>query len=123
TDTDHHLVFKFDSSGKFLLALGQADKPGPGDDQFDQPTYALVGPDEEIYVADGYGKNQRMVKLSPQGKFLHAWGKPGKEPGEFNSPHTMVFDSQGRLLVADRDNERIQIFDCEGSLLTILSGG
>ena len=77
TDIGHHVVFKFSPQGKLLLALGRSDKPGLGDDQFDQPTDVAFGPQGEIYVSDGYG-NSRVMKFASNGKFLTKWGKPGK---------------------------------------------
>lgn len=120
TCTEHHMVYKFDADGKLLLALGQIDKPGEGTDppQFDQPTDVAVGPQGEIYVADGYG-NSRMVKLSPEGKFLATWGSAGEAPGEFHAPHQVEVDTKGRVIVADRDNDRLQIFDGDGKLLEV----
>ena len=73
TDTDHHLVYKFDPEGDLLLALGQADKPGLETDQFNKPTDVGFGPDGEIYVTDGYG-NSRIMKFTAEGKFLSTWG-------------------------------------------------
>jgi DNA-binding beta-propeller fold protein YncE len=45
------------------------------------------------------------------------WGKPGSGPSEFDAPHGLAMDSQGRLFVSDRGNNRIQIFDQQGNLL------
>ena len=116
TDIGHHMVFKFSPKGKLLLALGQSDKPGTGDDQFNQPTDIAFGPKGEVYVSDGYG-NSRVMKFAPNGKFLAKWGRRGKENGEFHLPHSIVVDSKGRVLVGDRENDRIQIFDSEGTFL------
>jgi DNA-binding beta-propeller fold protein YncE len=49
---------------------------------------------------------------------LKAWGQKGTGPGEFNVPHSIVADSQGRLYVADRENNRIQIFDSNGDFIS-----
>jgi hypothetical protein len=57
------------------------------------------------------------VKFNKDGKFIKSWGKPGSAPGEFNAPHGIAFDSKGRLFVADRANNRLQIFDQDGKLL------
>jgi hypothetical protein len=42
---------------------------------------------------------------------MTSWGKHGKEPGEFDTPHGITLDSAGQVFVADRGNNRIQIFD------------
>jgi DNA-binding beta-propeller fold protein YncE len=57
-------------------------------------------------------------KFSPDGKLILSWGEPGKGIGQFIVPHSVVVDKQGRVLVADRHNNRIQIFDAGGKYLT-----
>ena len=57
------------------------------------------------------------MKFSKEGRFITAWGKRGSAPGELDTPHGLAFDSRGRLFVADRGNNRIQIFDQEGKFL------
>jgi DNA-binding beta-propeller fold protein YncE len=75
-----------------------------------------VAPSGEFYVSDGYG-NSRVVKFAKDGTFLKQWGKKGTAPGEFNLPHAIVLDGQGRVYVGDRENNRIQIFDADGRFL------
>jgi sugar lactone lactonase YvrE len=109
-------VFKFTRDGKLLMTLGTAGVSGDGPDTFNGPTDVAVAPNGDIFVSDGH-VNSRIVKFSPDGKFIKAWGKKGSGPGEFNLPHTMFFDSQGRLFVGDRSNKRIQIFDQDGNFI------
>jgi len=116
TDIGNHRVLKFDAEGKLLLALGKKGEPGEGPDRFNKPTDVAVGPGGEFYVTDGYG-NSRVAKFSREGKFLKQWGKKGSGPGEFDLPHAVVLDGQGRLYVGDRENDRIQVFDTEGRFL------
>jgi sugar lactone lactonase YvrE len=59
----------------------------------------------------------QILKFNKDGKFLMKWGKHGSAPGEFEVPHTLAFDSRGRLFVGDRANNRIQIFDQDGKYL------
>jgi DNA-binding beta-propeller fold protein YncE len=115
TDIGNHHVFKFDPRGKLLLKLGSG-KPGNAAGEFNKPTDVAFGPGGEFYVSDGYG-NSRVQKFSPHGGFIASWGQRGKQPGEFNLPHSIVIDSQGRILVGDRENNRIQVFDETGKLL------
>ncbi len=58
-----------------------------------------------------------MVKFSKEGKYLSSFGKKGNGPGELNGTHGIVFDSQGRMYIADRGNSRIQVFDENGKYL------
>jgi streptogramin lyase len=115
-----HQVFKFNPEGKVLLTLGKAGVFGDGRDVFNRPSDVLVAPNGDVFVADGHGgqSNARIVKFSKDGTFIKTWGKPGSSPGEFNVPHSLALDSQGRLFVADLQNKRIQIFDQEGRYLT-----
>jgi DNA-binding beta-propeller fold protein YncE len=115
TDIGHHRVMKFDPSGKMLLSLGTG-KPGTGTDEFDRPTDIAFGANGDVFVSDGYG-NSRVLKFSVAGRLLKTWGTRGKELGEFNLPHAIIMDSKGRLLVGDRENKRIQLFDAEGKAL------
>ncbi|HLI82424.1 MAG TPA: peptidyl-alpha-hydroxyglycine alpha-amidating lyase family protein [Bryobacteraceae bacterium] len=122
-DNGGNQVFKLDPEGKVLLTLGRKGVAGSGPDQFDAPTEAAVAPNGDIFVADGHSGggtatgNARIVKFDKNGKFLKAWGRKGMGPGEFDVPHTLAFDSQGRLFVGDRQNNRIQIFDQNGRFL------
>ena len=114
-------MLKFSPLGKLLLSLGTAHKPGSGLDQFNKPTDVAFGPADEVYISDGYG-NGRVVQFDARGKFVKTWGKPGDGPGEFDLPHSIKVDSRKRVLVADRENERIQVFSLDGVLLTIWKG-
>jgi sugar lactone lactonase YvrE len=114
-----HKVIKFSSEGKVLLTLGTPGVPGTDTSHFNQPSDVIVAPNGDIFVADGHGgdSNARIVKFDKTGKFLMTWGKKGSAPGEFDIPHGLEFDSQGRLFVADRNNNRIQIFDQQGKFI------
>jgi DNA-binding beta-propeller fold protein YncE len=114
-----HTVFKFSKDGKLLMTLGKPGIEGDGPDTFNRPTDIQVAPNGDIFVSDGHGgdSNARIVKFSKDGKFIKAWGKKGTGQGEFDTPHTLAMDSQGRLFVGDRANSRIQIFDQDGKFL------
>ena len=118
-DGKGHQVIKFSPEGKVLLALGKAGVAGDGPDTFNQPSDVVVGPNGDIFVADGHDENtnDRIVKFSKDGKFIKAWGKKGSAPGEFNTPHAIAMDSKGRIFVGDRGNNRIQIFDQDGNFI------
>ena len=117
--TQGHQVFKFNPDGKVLMTLGKAGVSGSGADLFDQPTDVLVAPDGTIFVTDSHrnGKNNRVVKLTRDGRYIKEWGTKGSGPGQISEPHTIAIDSQGRLFVGDRENNRIQIFDQEGTFI------
>jgi streptogramin lyase len=112
-------VFKLSPAGKVLMTLGKAGVAGEGPDTFNGPTDVVIARNGDIFVSDGHvaNSNGRVVKFSNDGKFIKTWGKKGSGPGEFDTPHSIAMDSRGRIFVADRGNNRIQIFDQEGRFL------
>ena len=114
-----HQVIKFSPDGKVLMRLGKAGVAGNDHDSFNMPSSVLVAPNGDIFVGDGHGgmSNNRIVKFDKTGKYLKEWGVKGSAPGQFDTPHTLAMDSQGRLFVGNRNNNRIDIFDQEGKFL------
>jgi sugar lactone lactonase YvrE len=112
-------VFKFSPDGRVLMTLGKAGVSGSGPDTFDQPTDVVVSPSGDIFVTDSHrnGLNNRVMKFAADGRFIKSWGKKGSGRGEISEPHTIAMDSRGRLFVGDRENNRIQIFDQDGTPL------
>jgi DNA-binding beta-propeller fold protein YncE len=113
-------VLKFSPDGKILMRLGTAGVAGPGLDVFDAPNAVLVAPNGDIFVAEGHAPtlgNSRILKFDKNGKFVKVVAKKGSGPGEFMEPHGLAMDSAGRLFVADRSNNRIQILDQEGKFI------
>jgi DNA-binding beta-propeller fold protein YncE len=115
-DAAGHVVYKMNQDGKEILRLGTRDVSGTSESTFNLPTDVGFAPNGDVYVSDGYG-GARVVKFSSSGRFLLQWGKRGTGPGEFGLPHNLVVDSQGRVYVTDRDNERVQVFDAAGKFL------
>src|SRR5262249_13688275 len=111
-------VYKFSPDGKLLLTLGE--KGGAASPKFFyQPNDVIVAPNGAIFVSEGHGAgNNRVMKFAADGKFIMEWGKLGTGPGEFDQPHGLAFDSKGRLYVADRNNNRIQVFDQNGKYIS-----
>ena len=115
-----HQIFKFSPDGKLLMTLG---KPGGArePDFFFQPNNMVIALDGSIFVAEGHssapGSTARVMKFTSDGKLVRSFGKLGKGPDEFDQPHALALDEQGRLFVGDRNNNRIQIFDQDFKLL------
>lgn len=120
-------VTKFSPDGKVLLVLGTPGKAGDPPNAFTEPNDVVIAPDGSIFVAEAHGAQfldaagpgaiGRISKFSPDGKFIKSFGSFGYGPGQFRGPHSLAFDSRGRLFVADRGNRRLQIFDQEGQHL------
>jgi DNA-binding beta-propeller fold protein YncE len=117
-DVAGHVVRKYTPDGKLLMVVGQEGKPGDNDshDAFNRPTNVAFAPNGDFYVSDGY-VNSRVVHFNKDGKYLGQWGRKGTGDGEFDLVHDIVLDKRNRLLVAERTNQRIQIFDLAGKLL------
>ena len=116
TDVGLHQVFKFDSAGNLLMALGEPGVPGEDAAHFNMPTDVAIASDGSFYVSDGY-RNSRITKLSEDGEFITSWGNKGTGAGQFDVPHSIALDSQGRVYIADRGNARIQIFGETGQFI------
>lgn len=117
-----HQVFKYSPDGKLLMTLGKpgGNQPGQAADvaSFYQPNNVLVAPDGDIFVAEGHGGyTSQILKFRKDGTYIKTIGKKGTGPVEFDQPHALAMDSQGRLFVADRSNNRIQILDQEGNFI------
>jgi len=115
-----HQVFKFSPEGELLLSLGRPGVPGEGHDTLNRPSDVAIAANGDIFVADGHSgmeTNMRIVKYAPDGSYIKEWGRKGSAPGELDGAHGLAFDSRGRLFVADRENNRVQIFDQDGNYI------
>ena len=129
-DDGNHTVRKFTPDGKQLMMLGT---PGVATDTgyvqekgissithggppFNRPTGVACAPNGDLYVSDGYG-NARVHRFSADGKLIQSWGEPGTGPGQFNLPHDIWVAPDERVFVADRENDRIQIFSLTGEFI------
>lgn len=129
TDDMDHTVRKFTPEGRLLLTIGRSGCPsdtgatsndfrticcaGP---PFHYPTNVAFAADGSLYVADGYG-NARVHKFSAEGQHLFSWGEPGDGPGQFRIPHGIAVGPDGTVVVADRENSRLQFFSPDGDFL------
>jgi peptidylamidoglycolate lyase len=121
TDAGAHQVLKFTHDGVLLTTLGEAGVARWDRTHFNRPTDVAFGAGGAVYVTDGY-ENQRVVRFAASGTYLGEWGRLGNQPGEFALPHAIAQQDQ-RLYVADRDNDRIVVFDSTGAFLRSWSPG
>lgn len=111
---DEHEVLKLTTEGRVVLTLGQRGRPAL-QAPFNHPADVAVAPNGDIYVADGYG-NSAVHRFTAEGRHLGSWGAPGAGRGQFTTPHGIWVDAGERVMVADRENNRVQLFSPEGDV-------
>ncbi len=132
-DNFDHTVRIFSPDGTLLRTLGEKDQPSDtgyvqgrtpvqhAGDPFNRVTNVALDSAGDLFIADGYG-NARVHKFSADGEHLFSWGEPGGGPGEFRLPHAIAVDEDDRVIVADRENSRVQVFSPKGEYLTEWTG-
>lgn len=117
-DSGSHEVTEHTPEGELLRTFGDREFPAPTfyGRPFNMPTGVAFGSDGGFYVADGYG-NRRVHRFGVDGSLLHSWGEAGSGPGQFAIVHFIAVDGQDRVYVADRENDRIQVFEQDGGFI------
>ena len=133
-DRNDQQILKYTPKGELLMTIGEkgyrsdtgADitdfgsngykQVTHGGEPFNMPAGIAVAPSGEIFIADGYA-NARVHKFTADGKLIKSWGGPGDGPGQFTLPHGACIDSKGRLLIADRENNRLQVVSQDGDFI------
>ena len=133
----HHRVMKFTREGKLLMTIGQYDKNAGSND-----TTLLGGPagiwvepkTNEVFIADGYRNRRVIVFDGATGKYIRHWGAYGEKPDDtekfdpktmvsgalpkqFSTVHGLTGSKDGKIYVADRRGNRIQVFTQQGKFL------
>ncbi len=134
---NRHRVMKFTRDGKWLMTLGQYEKTGGSADTtlLGGPSGIWVDPKtNEVYISDGYRNRRVIVFDGATGKYLRHWGAYGNVPDDtekfdpktmvtgalprqFSTPHGITGSTDGKIYVADRRGNRIQVFDHSGKFL------
>ncbi|MCH7652588.1 MAG: hypothetical protein IIB14_02810 [Chloroflexi bacterium] len=133
-DRNHGEIYKFTSDGELLMTIGEKgyrsdtgadnsvfssagykDVTRPGG-PFNLPAGIGVSRSGDIFISDGYA-NCEVHKFTAEGKHVKSWGTPGSGPGEFMLPHGAWVDGRDRVLIADRENDRVQVFSQDGDFI------
>jgi DNA-binding beta-propeller fold protein YncE len=117
-----HRVIKFSPDGEVLMTIGEAGTGEIAGQHLFWPNDVVVDPDDgAIFIAESHrgGRNNRIMHFDQRGNHVQSWGSSGSAPGQLKEPHTIAMDSRGRLFVGDRENNRIQIFTRDGTLLEV----
>ena len=137
------MILKFTNTGKFVMQIGKrGQSTGDADTtNVHQPADVFVhAPSNELYVADGYGNHRVIVFDAESGQFKRTWGAFGGKPepptptgpqpsgtapapanpegpSQYGLVHAIKVSNDGMVYVADRVNNRIQVFTTEGKYL------
>jgi DNA-binding beta-propeller fold protein YncE len=133
--SDSHIL-KFTADGEFILQIGRAGQSGGSNDtdNLGRPAGFTVDEDaNELYVADGYGNRRIIVFDNTTGAYRRHWGAYGESPHDedlppynpdaeplrqYRSPvHDVTISTDGLVYVADRTNNRLQLFQKDGTFL------
>ena len=140
------MILKFTTTGKFVMQIGHRgqSKGNTDTENVHQATDVFVDTRaKEVYAADGYGNKRVIVFDSETGKFKRMWGAFGNPPPptfapnaavpqpqttpdgppEFGLPHSVKVSRDGVVYLADRINNRIQLFTTEGKYLQAGAAG
>jgi sugar lactone lactonase YvrE len=126
TDVGGHVVLKLNPAGEVLLTLGTKGEAGEWDEatgsrRLNQPNDVAVAANGDVFVVQGHTPgargDARVLKFDKDGRFLTSWGGKGTGPGQFDVAHGAAIDADGRLWVMDRENQRIEVFDADGTFV------
>lgn len=115
-DDGAHVIYEYSPEGELLKTIGEKGVPGKDKLHFYRPTDIAFGKNHEYYISDGYG-NKRVVRFDKDFNYLGEWGSKGTGEGQFDLPHAVAIDDEGKVYVSDQTNWRIQIFSEDGSYL------
>jgi len=141
TARESHLVLKFTRDGEVALVLGRYGETGGSNDPELMGRPAEIWVDSrtnEAFIADGYGNRRVLVVDGETGAYLRHWGAYGKEPEDgpptfgagteeeavpeapsqqFQTAHGITGSRDGLIYLADRTNNRIQVFRQDGEFV------
>ena len=123
TDVQGHTVMKWSTKGEVVLTLGTRGQSGNWDEAAGtrllfEPADIAFAPNGDVFIVQGHGRGDgRVLRFTNAGKFITVWGGKGSEPGKFDQPHSILVTPQNQLLVGDRENRRVQVFDLDGKYI------
>jgi DNA-binding beta-propeller fold protein YncE len=108
-ETAHQIYVLSNDGRELVMTLGERDVAGSDETHFGKPQDVAFLPDGRFLVADGYD-NARVVIFDAEGTYVSQFGEAGDGIGQFKVVHSLAVGPDGLLFVADRDNQRIQVF-------------
>jgi sugar lactone lactonase YvrE len=122
-DDQLHVVRRYEADGTMTTEIGRrgiavasVTHRGQNGGPFNMPTGVAAGRNGELFVSDGYG-NRQVHRFAPDGSLEKSWGRGGTGPGEFGPVHSVTVDGTDRVIICDRENNRVQVFDYDGGFV------
>jgi hypothetical protein len=122
-DDQLHVVRRYTPDGKMTFEMGRrgiavasVTHRGQNGGPFNMPTGVAAGRNGELFVSDGYG-NRQVHRFTADGTLEKSWGRGGTGPGEFGPVHSVTVDGTDRVIICDRENNRVQVFDYDGGFV------
>lgn len=122
-DDQLHVVRRYEQDGTMTkemgrrgMAMAAVTHRGQNGGPFNMPTGIAAGRNGELFVSDGYG-NRQVHRFAPDGTLEKSWGSGGTGPGEFGPVHSVTVDGTDRVIICDRENNRVQLFDYDGGFV------
>jgi len=121
-DKHHHRIIIADARNNRLVFLSSVDlsflfsigKQGSQPAEFNSPSHVAIDDDRHRIIVSDDNNHRVQVLSSIDGSFLFEFGSKGDEQGQLNSPSGLCIDNQGRIIVTDFWNHRLQAFTHEG---------
>jgi len=117
---NHRLVFLSLIDLSLLFSIG---KRGSQPSEFYRPTGVAIDDDRHRIIVSDTGNQRVQVLSSIDGSFLFEFGSKGNQPCQFSNPHGVCIANQGRIIVADHFNHRLQSFTHEGHHISSFYSG
>ena len=107
-DRWNHRIAVFSQEGELVRTFGSR---GGGKGEFKCPFGVAVSPDEHhLYVSDD--SSHRVQVFTLEGRYVREFGTD-----QLKCPHSLTVTSDGNVLVADRENNCVAVFDKKGKLV------
>ena len=111
-----HCISVFTQSGASKRTIGSY---GSGDGQFYSPSAIAIRGDVMYITEIG---NCRIQKLSTKGEFISKFGEPGSGDGQLTTPRGICLDPNGMIFVGDHSNNRVCVFNADGTFAYNITG-
>lgn len=123
-DPKRHMVAKTNLMGEEIWRIWAPEScKGYHEPDEYRPTNVATAPNGDFFVADGYGRSF-IHQYNHEAKLIRTFGGKGKEPGQTDCPHGLMVDmrgGEGKLVVADRSNHRLQYFTLNGEHISFVT--